>query len=301
VAGVIYTIQVTGNSATAVGSFTLTVSGATQITKQNGAGVRFRSDPIDPIHPRSLAQTIHRVSHPPSVLLTKAPTKAPTKPTKPPTKSPTKIPSKPPTKAPTKNPTKPPTRSPTQAPTNRPSKPPTGAPTNLPTFLLTDAPTDRPTDAPTHPPTNLPSSSPSTPPPSERPTEKPTSAPTSAPVLACTGGATHWIYDPTTDLPLQELINNTVVCVPNPYNLEVRPCGGGGTQPAVPRLPVVIKLQNATLAVVRRQSEAAPPFFFWGDDTAAGDVFPSRTPLSNGVYYLSSTFSGRIRFTQACP
>lgn len=105
------------------------------------------------------------------------------------------------------------------------------------------------------------------------------------------------MYNSTTNAPLRQLANNSVTCLAQPYNIEVRPCGG--TPP--PRLPVTITLRNGTNSVVRTQKEYYAPFFLWGDNTTTGDVFPSKLRLRNGMFRLTSTIGGTIQFTQSCP
>jgi hypothetical protein len=96
-------------------------------------------------------------------------------------------------------------------------------------------------------------------------------------------------------MPIRQLTNNSVTCLAQPYNIEVRPCG------VQPSLPVSISLRNGVGSVVRSQLESAAPFFLWGDNTTTGDVFPSKTRLRNGAFSLRSTVGGLIQFTQSCP
>lgn len=103
------------------------------------------------------------------------------------------------------------------------------------------------------------------------------------------------MYNTTTNTAIRQLTNNSVTCLAHPYNIEVRPCN------VQPSLPVSITLRNGSNKVVTSQLEYAAPYFLWGDNTATGDVFPSKTRLRNGVFSLVSTVGGRIQFTQSCP
>jgi hypothetical protein len=40
---------------------------------------------------------------------------------------------------------------------------------------------------------------------------------------------TYWLWDPTTNAQVGELLNNSVSCIAAPYNIEVRPCSAPGT------------------------------------------------------------------------
>jgi hypothetical protein len=116
-----------------------------------------------------------------------------------------------------------------------------------------------------------------------------------SPKRTCTS-TEYWVYNTTTDTPILELTNNSVTCIAQPYNIEVRPCG------VQPSLPVSISLSNdGTNKVITDRLEIAAPFFVWGDNTTTGDVFPSKVSLRNGVFSLLSSVGGRIRFTQSCP
>jgi hypothetical protein len=104
------------------------------------------------------------------------------------------------------------------------------------------------------------------------------------------------VYNTTTDTPIRQLANNSVTCIAQPYNIEVRPCG------MQPSLPVSISLSNdGTKKVITERLELAAPFFVSGDNTTTGDVFPSKVSLRNGVFSLLSSAGGRIRFAQSCP
>jgi hypothetical protein len=109
---------------------------------------------------------------------------------------------------------------------------------------------------------------------------------------------TYWLWDPKTDAPVGELLNNSASCIAVPYNIEVRPCIPPKTA------PVVLQLKNATtLKILKTQNEVAAPYFLWGDNTATGDVFKNTAPLPKGAYWLSSKIDGvqeKIRFTKTC-
>jgi hypothetical protein len=172
---------------------------------------------------------------------------------------------------PTRNPTKPPTAPPTKPPTQLPTVSPTGFPTDSPTGFPTDSPTVSPTKAPTTPPTcNV---------------------------------TSHWIYNATTRAPIRVLRNNSVTCVAQPYNIEVRPCPD---QASVADLPVSIRLiqqssKGRRRVVVHRQQDWEAPFFLFGNARGSGDVRPSPSPLPNGNYIISTSVGGTIVFTQSCP
>lgn len=82
----------------------------------------------------------------------------------------------------------------------------------------------------------------------------------------------------------------------HPSNIEVRPTC---TPPAVPDLPVRIRLLNKNGRVICQRSDPNPPFRLW-----VGRDGGSPRQLRNGVYYLESNAAAgvsRIQFTQACP
>jgi hypothetical protein len=109
---------------------------------------------------------------------------------------------------------------------------------------------------------------------------------------------TYWLWNPTTNAPVGELLNNSASCIAVPYNIEVRPC----TPPRT--TPVFISLKNATTnGVIFNQNEFVAPFYLWGDKPATGDVLKNTKPLPKGAYYLDSRVDGafeRIQFTKTC-
>jgi hypothetical protein len=110
-------------------------------------------------------------------------------------------------------------------------------------------------------------------------------------------GTSYWIWNPTTNTAVGELTNNTELCLPQPYNIEARPC----SPPA--KLPVTVALKNATLANLQSRNERDVPYLLWGDDPATGDVFPNKVRLADGTYWVESKIDGvveRIRFTKRC-
>jgi hypothetical protein len=108
---------------------------------------------------------------------------------------------------------------------------------------------------------------------------------------------TYWLWNPTTNKVVGELLNNSAGCLAVPYNIEVRPC----TVPKKP--PVYLSLKNATLGPVKAQNEFVAPYYLWGDAAATGDVYKNKKPLPKGAYYLDSRVDGvleRITFTKTC-
>jgi hypothetical protein len=109
---------------------------------------------------------------------------------------------------------------------------------------------------------------------------------------------TYWLWNPTTNAPVGELLNNSASCIAVPYNIEVRPCAPPKTT------PVFISIKNATTnGVIFNQNEFVAPFFLWGDKPATGDVLKNTKPLPKGAYYLDSRVDGaveRIQFTKTC-
>jgi hypothetical protein len=116
-------------------------------------------------------------------------------------------------------------------------------------------------------------------------------------VPSCTK-TTYWLWNPTTNAPVGELLNNSASCIAVPYNIEVRPCAPPKTT------PVFISLKNATTnGVIFNQNEFVAPFYLWGDRPATGDVLKNTKPLPKGAYYLDSRADGafeRIKFTKTC-
>jgi hypothetical protein len=115
-----------------------------------------------------------------------------------------------------------------------------------------------------------------------------------APVPACVGGTTYWLYDPATNSPIRQLVNNTATCLAHPYNVEVRPCGG---DPIVLDVPVHVRLSVAssgTAVVHKSAGQSNSPFFLFGSSSsgvAAGgvvDVLPRSQPLPNVAYAIST-------------
>jgi hypothetical protein len=123
-------------------------------------------------------------------------------------------------------------------------------------------------------------------------------------------GTAFWLYDPSTDAPVRKIRNNTATCLPNPYNVEVRPCrdvGGGGGGPL--DKPVQIRLADAATGQVVHKSpwQRKAPLLLFDSPNAEreGDVLPSNEALPNGVYRISAKGApgpwGRLQFTQDCP
>jgi cysteine-rich repeat protein len=113
---------------------------------------------------------------------------------------------------------------------------------------------------------------------------------------ACTG-RTYWLWDPKTDKVVGELKNNSALCIPSLYNIEVRLC-------APPKkVPVLIVLKTAALVTHKTKKEFEVPFYLWGDTPATGDVYRNTKPLPKGAYWLYSTADGvqeKIKFTKTC-
>jgi hypothetical protein len=109
---------------------------------------------------------------------------------------------------------------------------------------------------------------------------------------------TYWLWNPKTNAPAGELLNNSASCIAVPYNIEVRPCSPPATT------PVVISLKNATTnGVIFKQNEFVAPFYLWGDNPTTGNVLNNKKPLPKGTYYLDSRVDGvseRIAFTKTC-
>jgi hypothetical protein len=141
---------------------------------------------------------------------------------------------------------------------------------------------------------------------SQVPTSAPSQAPTAAPLPPTCEGTTYWVYNAATNAPLRRLFNNSVACLAHPYSVEVRPCIIGAT--AALSMKLVRTFPDRRRTVVYRQVDANAPYYLFGD--AAGDVFPSPTPLPNGNYQLiwsndSSSGGGggggSVVFAQSCP
>jgi hypothetical protein len=142
------------------------------------------------------------------------------------------------------------------------------------------------------------------------PTQPPTKAPAGP---ACPGGggggAFFWLYDPATNAPVRQLVNNTATCLAHPYNIVVRPCADptGG--------PVRIRLSSERagghgggggrrVIVHSSKAQREAPFVLFGPSATQGDVLPSPKALPNGAYSLSAAGAsgwGSLQFTQDCP
>lgn len=112
---------------------------------------------------------------------------------------------------------------------------------------------------------------------------------------ACCSTA-YFAYDPKTDEETQRFYNGSVVCIDQPYNIQVDLCDAPAD--ALVRL----KLADANCRIIHRQNEMEFPYFLWGNK--GEDVFRNHKPLPNGGYYLYSKEDGdteRIQFTQSCP
>jgi hypothetical protein len=108
---------------------------------------------------------------------------------------------------------------------------------------------------------------------------------------------TYWMWDPTTNAQVGELLNNSASCISVPYNIEVRPCRAPRTA------PVFISLKNATMGTIFTQNEYFAPFYLWGDTTSTGDVYANKKPLPKGAYWLYSRVDDvleKITFTKTC-
>jgi hypothetical protein len=109
---------------------------------------------------------------------------------------------------------------------------------------------------------------------------------------------TYWLWDPVTNAPVRELVEDSYICIPPLYNIEVRPC-------ALPESVVRLVLQRVGAPRPdKTQKEAEAPYFLWGDNLATGDVFRNTKALSEGsTYRLTSTIGGVsevLTFTQLC-
>jgi hypothetical protein len=111
---------------------------------------------------------------------------------------------------------------------------------------------------------------------------------------------TYWLWDPVSNAPVRELVEDSFSCIPPLYNIEVRPC-------ALPEAtPVVLTLQRVGAPRQdKTQKEAVAPFFVWGDNPITGDVFRNtKTLLEGSTYRLTSTIGGVpevLTFTKLCP
>jgi hypothetical protein len=147
---------------------------------------------------------------------------------------------------------------------------------------------------PTTSPTTVPTTSPT-----ERPTKAPTRFPTKAPSApTCVGGTTSaWIYNPTTNLPVRKLGNNTVTCLRHPYIIGVRTCNST-------TVPARVRLATGSGRVIHQSyAQSSSPLFLFGPAATPEDVLPSPQALPDGTYVVSVQGApelGRLTFAQAC-